>query len=155
MYAKWRLMWQVSGRSEAHSPLIGRPISRTLYWAVVISTESLSCADPWIFTEGGGGGGGVQARLSENSSSFLIPNIVIFQEIWTPYSPLDPHMKAKTDQFSFSKWAVYSLMLWPSEVRCWYETIGKCANRLIIWTSTRDFCKPSHRIHVYMRKRLL
>ena len=25
----------------------------------------------------GGGGGGVQARLSENSSSFLVPNITI------------------------------------------------------------------------------
>ena len=94
---------QVTG--EAHSPLIGRPISRTLYWAVVISTECLSCADPWIFTEGGGGGGGgggVQAHLSENSSSFLIPNIVIFQEIWTPYSPSGSAHESKDWPVQFS-----------------------------------------------------
>ena len=31
-------------------------------------------------------GGGVQARLSENSSFSLVLNIVIFQEVRTPYS---------------------------------------------------------------------
>ena len=32
--------------------------------------------------------------------------------------------------------------------------LEKCVNRLIIWTSTRDFCKPSHG-GIYMCKRLL
>ena len=61
-----------------------------------------------------GGGGGVQALLSENSSSFLVLNIVRDSpRDRTPTSPLDPRMKAKTDLFSFPKRDVYLLMLWP------------------------------------------
>ena len=48
----------------------------------------------------GGGGGEVQARLSENSSSFIVLKIVRDSPGGPdslPPPPLDPRMKAKTD----------------------------------------------------------
>ena len=139
MYAKWWLRWQVSGgirTLEAHSPLT--EISQTLYWTVVISTECKAMCGSRNFCQGRPG-----PTVRKQPFIFSPQLCTWFSRRSRP--PLDPRMKAKNDLFSFPQWAVYLLMLWPSGVQGWYETIGKCANRLIIWASTRDFCKPYHR----------
>ena len=74
---------------EANSPLITNSILNRDYKNRVQSHARIQEFLP------GGGGGGVQARLSENSSFFLVLNIVIFQEVRTPYYPLDPLMNVQ------------------------------------------------------------
>ena len=75
---------------EANSPLIADSIVNRGYKYRVQSHALIQ-----EFCLGGGGGGGVQARLSENSFFFLVLNIVIFQEVRTPYYPLDPLMNVQ------------------------------------------------------------
>ena len=89
MYANLKVMTQVTGKRAHPHNRSPQSFNRYITDSILNSGNKYrvqSHARIQEFLPGGGGGGG-EAQLSENSSSFLVLNIVVFQEVRTPYSP--------------------------------------------------------------------